>query len=313
MTEPTTKGRAAAEATPEQEAQAAAELAAAEAAAHEAAVQVALDAHKSLLEAVAWVAGQTGEVPKKGFNNHFGYSYVTKDDIVHHLKPLLLKAGLAIIPVHVKTERSEEDAKGFRDLVVTWEMRIIHAPTGASMSVPWESESMDNQDKGFAKAATSAMKQFVQAIFDIPSGDLDTEHDAHSGQVREGGARESQRGQTRGNGGAIGVRQLLDYKSQNSITNVQYDWAITQPEVGATAGMKLVDIAKDKYPTIMALMERVVAERANRDAETGEPKTAAPADGTEPEHATYDPSDPVDDIPFRADDAFDRETPRWHH
>jgi hypothetical protein len=257
--------------------------AAKEQAEQEAQVQAAMDAHGSLLEAIAFVAAKTGTIEKKGFNNHFGYSYVTKDDIVKHLKPLLAEAGLIIIPIHVKTERSEEDSKGYRDLIVSWEMRIIHAPTGATMAVPWESESMDNQDKGFAKATTSAMKQFAQSIFDIPSGDLDTEHDAHSGQTREGGERQSQRPSPSGGSarGATSTKEILDFKETHGLNNLQLSWAVEK--AGGDKSAKIKDLDASLRPAILANLKRIVAgsevEAQEQQAAPDEPASGGSGGG----------------------------------
>jgi len=258
-------------------------------------VQHALDANRSLSDAIAWVAGKTGNVPKNGFNNHFGYKYVTKDDIVAHLKPLLFEAGLAIIPRHVKTERSEEDSKGYRDLVVTWEMLIIHGPTGATMVVPWESEAMDNQDKGFAKATTSAMKQFVQAIFDIPSGDLDTEHDAHSGQTRQGGERQSSR-PSPSSLGAVSTKTILDFKETHGLNNVQLAWAVEK--AGGDKSAKIKDLDASLRPAILANLERIVAGSETQAQEAMASPEPTGGDDGGPWVGGSSPAD--DDIPFAA-------------
>lgn len=286
MTEPATKGRATTPSEPTME-----EIAAAQLAEEQAATQAAIDANNSLIAAVANVAGAITEVPKNGFNDHFKYAFASKDDVIVLVKPLMAKEGLAIVPHVIDVEREGSL------MTVRWHMHVLHV-SGSMMVVPWASEAQDSQDKGFSKCATSAMKTFYLSLFDIPAGDAETdiEHNA-------GGAEPATRSSSRSSGGQVGVRELLDYKAKHEVTNVQLDWVITQPAIGATAGTKLVALPKDKLPLVLAGMERVVAERAKRDPDTGEPKTQAPAEGipapeSTGDYTSFDPANSDDDIPF---------------
>lgn len=259
-------------------------------------LQAALDSHTSLAEALVWVAGKITEVPKRGFNNHFGYTYATKDDMIDVLKPLLAEAGLVVVPHHVSTERSEPDAKGMVDLVVTWQMHVVHR-SGSLMVVPWESESMDNQDKGFGKAATSAMKMFYQQLFDIPSGDADIEHDSNSATNRAGGERPA--AQSKGRGSRVFTKDLLDYQKEHNLSKTQVDWALAK--VGAAPGTRYNAISDEQKPVVMAALQVVVAERSKRDPDTGEPLATPPPDA--------DTSQPLDDPGPSGDWASDEDIP----
>lgn len=280
MTEPASKGRAAAAPTEEG-------VAAAEEAAQAAATQAALDAYGDLAKAIVWVTGKIKSVPKNGFNNHHSYSYATKDDIIEALKPLMEQAGLAVVPHFRGAERGPEDSRGYVDLFANWDMQILHR-SGGTLMVSWQSESMDNSDKNINKAITAAKKSFYRAVFDIPDGEPDAEHTSNA-VSREGGERSSRQEKN------VGVKTLLQYKADNSIQTSGYDWVLAR--LGFGPGTKLVDVPKDRLAEVMQGFEFYVAERAKRDPETGEPKSQESADAP-----LTQPGDPLpadwDDIPF---------------
>lgn len=282
MTEPATKGRAAPKPDETQ-----AEAAQAQQ------VQEAMDAYGDLAKAIVWVTGQIKSVPKNGKNEFHNYNYATKDDIIEALKPLMEQAGLAVVPHFRGAERGPEDDRGYVDLFANWEMQIIHR-SGSVMPVAWHSESMDNSDKNFNKAVTAAKKSFYRALFDIPDGEPDAEHTSNA-VTRQGGEGAGSGGSSRQARG-VGVRQILDYVAQNNIPKQAQDWVLTRPAVGAEGGTLFKDLPKDKLPAVMEGLQQYVAERASRDPETGEARTAAPADDPGPYPSSASPAD--DGIPF---------------
>lgn len=256
-------------------------------------LQAALDAHGDILKAIVWVTGKIEKVAKNGRNDRFNYVYATKDDIIAALKPLMLEAGLAILPHHVSSERSEPNVNGTVTLVAKWNMQIIHRG-GGSLVVPWESESMDNGDKNIGKAATSAKKMFYRALFDIPDGEPDLEHDANAGHERTGG-EQTQRASSSGGGaapgGAVSTKTILDFKETHGLNNVQLAWAVER--AGGDKSAKIKDLDPSLRPAILANLEKIVAGAETQAQEA----QAAPDESGDPYGASS--ASPADeDIPF---------------
>lgn len=138
----------------------------------------------TLYKNMAAVLAEVKAIPKTGRNTHFGYNFMTADDIMTHLRDLLSKHRIAVFS-RMDGEPTFADAgktaKGNTKYHVTarFVFTLACAETGATVECPWYGEALDDQDKALNKAATAAMKYWLMKTFLLTTGDeeQDTEFD----------------------------------------------------------------------------------------------------------------------------------------
>lgn len=131
-------------------------------------------AQASLFAKLAKIMGKLERLPKRGRNAHFGYEFVTDADVSDTVRSLLADAGIAFFA-------NMRDAQYSGDKVVArFTFTFADSSTGAVWSCDWVGEGQDKQDKGTAKAATSALKYFLLKTFILSTGDPadDSDNDA---------------------------------------------------------------------------------------------------------------------------------------
>lgn len=118
------------------------------------------------------------------------YKGVSDKVVKEILQPVMVKHGLAIVPVKVDgkatTERWEETTEKYGTkqkqstfTEVSTEYLLIHAESGETLTIAGYGHGVDSQDKGAGKAMTYALKYALLYMFMIPTGkidDADTEH-----------------------------------------------------------------------------------------------------------------------------------------
>ena len=112
------------------------------------------------------VAQAVGRVEKRGRNDHHRYDYVKAEDVVAHVRDLLLERDVIVLPG--ATNARHEGTLTTADFTFTF----MAADTGESLTVPWVGVGFDKGgDKGMNKAATAALKYVLLQTFLIPSGE----------------------------------------------------------------------------------------------------------------------------------------------
>ena len=129
----------------------------------------------NIAKAIAEVMAALSPVERDGKHKHFGYKYPTMGAILTELTPRMGAAGLAIIP----TEAGEPGFVDGKYVKQKYLFTILHSSgeiwafptkwTGLSLAV---SEKGQFDDKCLGKTAVSARKAFLQALFNIPTEDV---------------------------------------------------------------------------------------------------------------------------------------------
>lgn len=131
-----------------------------------------------------------GAVEKRGRNEYFKYDFATSEDIKAVARKALADAEIGVIPALVSKDVtvSGQTRAGRDNLLyrVRWLFTLVF-PEGY-VHIPWESESLDDQDKGLTKAGTSALKYFLIDLLQIPTGD-DLDPDSEKGTGGNGSAK----------------------------------------------------------------------------------------------------------------------------
>ena len=126
------------------------------------------------------------KIPKNGVNQHFNYKFVQEADLTEHIRKLLIKEGLVMIPTVNNIWRDVGDKRIMTRVHVTY--RIVDVDSGEKIHTDWYGESLDAGDKGIYKAYTGAGKYMMMKTFLIVSGD-DPEEDGppkKSAEKKEG-------------------------------------------------------------------------------------------------------------------------------
>ena len=119
------------------------------------------------------VMAQMERVPKRGHNSHFHYDFVTDADVLDSVRAALVAEGIALF---VSFNEAVKQEKGVT--VGSFTLTFADAETGQTHAVNWVGEGQDTQDKGAAKAATSAVKYALLKTFLISTGDSADDPDA---------------------------------------------------------------------------------------------------------------------------------------
>lgn len=150
------------------------------------------DRQARLFAKLAHVMGELKRLPKRGYNKHFEYAFVTDADVLDTIRSLLAAEGLAFFASIRGAERVVigQDKAG-RDrfkTIVYCNFTFAEAESGATWTCDWQGEAIDDQDKGTAKAATSALKYFLLKNFMVGTGNMADDSDA-DGEPRARGEK----------------------------------------------------------------------------------------------------------------------------
>lgn len=140
-----------------------------------------------IAEAISAVMGEIGIVGKDGQNKFQNYKYAKMEDILQKLTPLIAKNGLAIIQTELDRSMFDNDSV----IAIRYGFTIVHksgevwpdrpVQTGASRC---RDSKGGFDDKSLNKCHTAARKYFLLALFQIPTGDEDTDPDDSRPQQR---------------------------------------------------------------------------------------------------------------------------------
>jgi hypothetical protein len=134
----------------------------------------AASADGSIYARMVHVAAGAKAISKDGFNKHHGYHYVSKDSIFSALKPLLARAGLAIVPVIDDLQEITSEHNGKTQRMTRVRLTITVASEHAeSLKFVWYGDGQDTGDKAVSKAVANGMKSWLINTFQIPAGDDD--------------------------------------------------------------------------------------------------------------------------------------------
>jgi integrase len=119
----------------------------------------------SIYQKIAKAMSNINRIPKRGYNSFHKYEYVLEADLLDHIRPILLEAGLVLIPTILEEEKNGEFTK------VKMEFTVADVETGETIKSTFWGEGQDKNDKGLYKAYTGATKYFLMKTFLIPTGD----------------------------------------------------------------------------------------------------------------------------------------------
>lgn len=211
-------------------------------------------AQAALFAKLARVMGKLERLQRSGHNDHFNYDFVTDGDVSDPVRAALASEKVAFFASMLRAETNGK--KTVADFLYTF----ADGETGAIWSCRWTGEAMDSQDKGTAKAATSALKYFLLKNFVLSSGDQADDTDADAAQPKpkktaKGKSKASDNG-TEALKAAFVARVLKDipyYEHVNHVSNAL-------KAAGFTA------YAQSKEDEMFAALQAHASEAANKEA-----------------------------------------------
>lgn len=133
--------------------------------------------HQRIVQAMRAVS----QVAKDGYNTHFKYPFRGIDGVTNALGPALREAGVflteEILEINYRDTRTAKDDPARE---VTCRIRITFwGEDGDSLVTEGVGESIDQSDKGTAKAVSVARRVAYLGVFLLPTQEPTTDHDGH--------------------------------------------------------------------------------------------------------------------------------------
>lgn len=124
------------------------------------------------------IMGEMEKLQKKGRNSQQGYTFISHEQIVNELKPLLVKHKVMIIPSVIAHDLQQygttKSGAPMTQSKVTMQYTIVDAenPTDVIVST-WAGEGTDSSDKATNKSVTASGKYYLMKLFNIAEEDPD--------------------------------------------------------------------------------------------------------------------------------------------
>lgn len=130
---------------------------------------------KPIHVALAAIMADVRSLAKADRNTHFGFNFRGIDATLNAIGPAMRTHGVVVLPqVEQIDYRDVQTSKGkpAREVTVRVRYRFI-GPQGDTLDVVTVGESMDEADKGTAKAMSVAMRIALLQTFALPTDDAD--------------------------------------------------------------------------------------------------------------------------------------------
>lgn len=146
-----------------------------------------------IARAIILVMRAVGKLAHDSKNEQGRYNYASVDAFLAAVNPACAEAGLIIQPVEIAVEPSEFEStdrdgkiKRRRQLTFRYQFLLIHE-SGATWSNPNDRRHVTVENTGpqsYGAAMAYALKQYMRALFLIPTGDADADaQEQHQAEV----------------------------------------------------------------------------------------------------------------------------------
>jgi len=122
---------------------------------------------------IAKIMGEMTRLPKRGHNDFHHYAYVTQEDVYDVVRKALAENKIGFFPAMTGIElvTTNKVDKVVNKTRIYFQMTFADGESGATISLPWIAEAVDDQDKATSKASAQAEKYFLLRTFIISTGD----------------------------------------------------------------------------------------------------------------------------------------------
>ena len=140
-----------------------------------------VEAHPSVIEALALVMQDVTHVGKEGFNEQQRYRFRGIDGVMNSVGPALRKVGVVVTPILDTAEHRDvqtSTGKSSRETTVTVTYRF-YGPHGDYIDTRVPGESMDFGDKGTPKAMSVAFRTALLQVLCLPTDEPDSDQQTY--------------------------------------------------------------------------------------------------------------------------------------
>lgn len=131
---------------------------------------------KTLVQRLYAIMSEVGSVAKAGENQHFKYKYVKEADVTEHMRELLCKHGVLLMP-SIGHAGAAEGMENVVQVMIHYTFINVDDQND-KMTITFYGDGQDKGDKGIFKAITGAHKYMFLKTFQIGTDD-DPENDSH--------------------------------------------------------------------------------------------------------------------------------------
>lgn len=225
-----------------------------------------------IAKAVSGIMAALESLPKDGHNSFSNYEFTTEGMIANTLRPMMAKAGLALVPFNSEITNSEALHEKMRRVTIAGRFKLIHT-SGESLNVEVPGEGMDSLDKSTAKALTQSYKYALLHIFCAgrgEDGDAGKGYDAPK-PSENAAVREAAKAQDNPKGVYVFTFGKHEGEPITSVPNDYLDFMLGHTE------KQIKDPSKAKFrDKNNEMMQLILAEKYRRA------ENAKPADGEIP-------------------------------
>lgn len=125
--------------------------------------------------AVVVVMAKAKQLGKDAQNKHGGYAYVSVDKFFESLGPIMAEAGIWLNIEEDSTEIKANDKSGNPWLFVRYELTLVHKSGAMAPPVHRAIAMPISGPQAYGAAQSYVQKQFLRALFQVPTGDKDAD------------------------------------------------------------------------------------------------------------------------------------------
>jgi hypothetical protein len=128
----------------------------------------------SLSAKLAWIMDHVGAIKKNGYNAHFRYHYMTEDDLLTSIRPLLSRMKIMVFPEvkehKIEVVTNEKGEKGYLTSLVM-QYTIVDGDTKEERKISMPGFAVKRDDKGLYSCITGANKYAFMKLFCVSTQD----------------------------------------------------------------------------------------------------------------------------------------------
>lgn len=138
-----------------------------------------LEFNKALNQKIVDISNDIGAMQKDGHNKFSGYDFISAEAMLTACRNKFKTHNFNIIPeiVEVKESTSQsQQGKSTIRTIVKCNFELVDLETGFSKIISWYGADQDTGGKSMGQAITDAYKRFTFKLFNISTGEPDTDH-----------------------------------------------------------------------------------------------------------------------------------------
>lgn len=138
-----------------------------------------LEFNKALNQKIVDISNDIGAMQKDGHNKFSGYDFISAEAMLTACRNKFKTHNFNIIPEIIEVQEStsqSQQGKSTIRTIVKCNFELVDLETGYSKIISWYGADQDTGGKSMGQAITDAYKRFTFKLFNISTGEPDTDH-----------------------------------------------------------------------------------------------------------------------------------------